>query len=64
MESKKTWTKIPELRLRQYGRIGTWSDLTEEEAYEVIEKGPYDANVTAFNFDALENIQTYGECYK
>jgi hypothetical protein len=62
LDVSDTWTSIPQEKLRSYGRIALWSQATEEEAREVIEKGPYDANVTALNF-ATPNIRSYTQCY-
>ena len=64
-ESTKIWTSIPEDDLREYGRISSWADATEDEFLQLEKYGQFDAKVAAFHFaDTEETVNTYRECYE
>ena len=56
-----TWNAVPMNRTRLSGRVA--ADLmTAEEQQDVIERGPYDADVTPLVF-STPNVKTYTQCY-
>lgn len=58
----ETWNAVPMNRTRESGRVAI-DLMTEEELQDVIQRGPYDADVTPLIFDT-PNVNSYAQCYK
>lgn len=64
-ESHKVWASIVEDDLRQYGRIASWAQATQDEFLELKKKGQFDSKVVALHFADTENtVDNYKECYQ